>query len=387
MRRASLALLARSGALASAEQQAVAAGCGAAAGQVRRFAAGEPPKIVPNPLQQIVPPIISGIGAAVSGLKSGSAALLDAITSGPATRSAIAAVADHVLLNGTVLSADQIDLPKWAAWLAANGYANKAGWDKILAALKASASSLQPADIEALGPALHSVGRYDRELFEAFAGVVKARFVEFGTPGLAALLPVYAAHDYFDAALWDDVADAITYANHYLAPGTVPLPDIAALLAAYAKYEVNRGDLFVALSRCIHEDRVSALDDAGLKQVVGSLLTSFKALAFFPDCTEALLVAARLRPGALGPAENAIVAEVEAELRAQVPGGQLPWLDGGFKDPEHFHGGAFGSYNLWVCRDELAPTHYRPSDLSPRPASSAAAPPEPPAATPPAASP
>jgi hypothetical protein len=43
------------------------------------------------------------------------------------------------------------------------------------------------------------------------------------------------------------------------------------------------------------------------------------------------------------------------QLRDHAPEGKLPWLDGGFKDWEHFHGTSFGSYNLWVARDELVP--------------------------------
>ena len=50
-------------------------------------------------------------------------------------------------------------------------------------------------------------------------------------------------------------------------------------------------------------------------QVVGSLLGSFKALGFYPDCTQALLVAGRLKPHVFGPAENTLMAEVEAEVR------------------------------------------------------------------------
>ncbi|KAF8059110.1 hypothetical protein HT031_005282 [Scenedesmus sp. PABB004] len=389
----------RAGALAAAvaarRAGAVAAAEGAAAGwpaasapaqqALRGLAGGPGPAIVPNPLQQIVPPILKGIGGGLSGAKAGAAAAWEQVTSGPATRGAIAYFADKLLLSGTFVSPEDLDLAKWAAWLAGNGYTSKAGWDVLVAGIKAKASSLGPAEIETLGPALHAVGRYDKELFATFAETIKARFTECETAGLARLLPVYAAHDYFDAALWDDVADAITYANHYLAPGAVPLPDIAALFAAYAKYEVDRGDLFVALARSIHEDRLRALDDEGLKAVVGSLLGSFKALGFYPDCTEALLLAGRLRPGAMGPAENALAAEVEAELRGHAADSKLPWLDGGFKDPEHFHGKAFGAYNLWVTRDELFPTYYRPSDVSPRPASMAP-PPEPPAAAPPASS-
>jgi hypothetical protein len=55
--------------------------------------------VVPNPLQQIVPPIIKGIGAAVSGLKGGLAAAADQVTSGPATQSAIAYFADKVRMQ------------------------------------------------------------------------------------------------------------------------------------------------------------------------------------------------------------------------------------------------------------------------------------------------
>jgi hypothetical protein len=67
-----------------------------AAGQLRHFAAGPGPTVVPNPLQQIVPPIIKGIGAAVGGIRGGLAAAADQLTSGPATQSAIAYFADTV---------------------------------------------------------------------------------------------------------------------------------------------------------------------------------------------------------------------------------------------------------------------------------------------------
>ena len=69
----------------------------------------------------------------------------------------------------------------------------------------------------------------------------QARFTEFETPGLCKVLPVYASHDHFDMALWDDVADCITYCNHYMAANNADLADIAATFAAYAKYEVREG--------------------------------------------------------------------------------------------------------------------------------------------------
>jgi hypothetical protein len=47
------------------------------------------------------------------------------------------------------------------------------------------------------------------------------------------------------------------------------------------------------------------------------------------------------------------------QLRSHVSDGALPWLDGGYKDWEHFHGDAFGDYQLWVMRDELIPQYYK----------------------------
>lgn len=65
---------------------------------MRGFASGEKvlPPTVPNPLQQIVPPIISGFKAAVSGASSGSKALLEALKNSSATQGTIAYVADKV---------------------------------------------------------------------------------------------------------------------------------------------------------------------------------------------------------------------------------------------------------------------------------------------------
>jgi hypothetical protein len=40
-------------------------------------------------------------------------------------------------------------------------------------------------------------------------------------------------------ALWDDVADSITYCNHYMAASNAHLVDVAATFAAFTKYEVR----------------------------------------------------------------------------------------------------------------------------------------------------
>lgn len=60
--------------------------------------------------------------------------------------------------------------------------------------------------------------------------------------------------------------------------------------------------------------RLKGLGDDELREVLGGLLGAFKALAFYPDCTQALLVAGRLRASAMGPAENALMADVESAV-------------------------------------------------------------------------
>lgn len=323
---------------------------GAAAAAARGFAAhGPAPEVVPNPLQKIVPPIIGGIKAGVDGIKNGIPAAASAIANSGATRGAIAYFADNVLLSGLVGKPSELELSKWAAWLADNGYANKEGWAKIVEGAREQLPSLTPADVSALVPALHSRGLYDRELFEGFAKIIRARYTEFETPALCAIVAAFAENDYFEVGLYDDIADSIAYCNHYLAPTATPLPHIAAAFAAYAKYGHDRADLFIALARAIHEDSLRALDGAALKATVTPLLSAFIKMHFWPDCTEPLILIAEARTGS---ADASVVADATARLRA-VSGGSLPWLDGGYKDWEHFHGKPFGSYNLWVARDEL----------------------------------
>jgi len=344
---------------------AAAAAAAAVPALSRGFAAGPAPEVIPNPLQKIVPPIIAGSKAAVAAAESGLKATADVLLNGAATQGAIAYFADTFLLSGTFVDPADLDIAKWAGWLADNGYTNGEGWATIskVAAGKLDAGSLSPADVEVLVHALQTTGNYDRELFEGFANIVKARFTEFETPGLSRLIAAFADNGHFDADLWDDVADSIAYCNHYLAPMNLSLSEIAGVFAAFAKYRVDRGDLFIPLSRGIFEDKLKALEGKEFGQVAGSLLSSFKTLEFWPDATEAILVEAKLRPpGSLSPSEQAIAAEVEAKLRSYT-GGPLPWLDGGYKDEEHFHGGAFGQYNLWVARDDLFPQYYKPSDV------------------------
>lgn len=42
--------------------------------------------------------------------------------------------------------------------------------------------------------------------------------MEFETPGLVKLVPAFADNDLYEEALFDDIADGITYCNHFFSP-------------------------------------------------------------------------------------------------------------------------------------------------------------------------
>jgi hypothetical protein len=117
----------------------------------------------------------------------------------------------------------------------------------------------------------------------------------------------------------------------------------------------------VGLARAINEDRLMKLPAEERGAVVLSLLRSFDTLGFWPDATEGLLVVADNTP-ALTDAERSEVAGIKAKVAAAA-GGELKYYNEGTKDPEHYHGPAFGDYNLWAFRDSLLPKYYSPSAL------------------------
>ncbi len=41
-----------------------------------------------------------------------------------------------MLLSGTFVAPADLDLAKWASFLASNGYSNKAGWDLLMENIK-----------------------------------------------------------------------------------------------------------------------------------------------------------------------------------------------------------------------------------------------------------
>jgi hypothetical protein len=346
----------------AARATATAADASGASSSGRHFAAasGPKPEVVPNPLQAVVPPIIAAISATVRGVQKGVPAAYDAALTSGAAKGAVAFFADRVLLSGTYLAAEHLDLPKWASFLARGGYADRAGWGKIVEAVRPAAEKgdLTAEEAEVLISSLHAADVYDKALFGALAAVLKQKFTEATTEGLCAAIDALASNGHFDAQLWDDAADSIVYCNHYLAATKVPVATIASVFAAYAKYGCDRADLFVSLARSVDEDRLRALPDAELGKIASSLLGSFKKLDFWPDVTEALVLAGKTRAGV---SVDAGLAEHAAKKLAAGGGAGSAWLEGGYKDPEHFHGRAFGEYNMYVLRDELMPKYYSPA--------------------------
>lgn len=316
----------------------------------------------PTPLQKIVPMIIEAVPATFKTAQKQSIAALNALLTSGATRGVLGAFADRVLLPETFLGLDDVDVPKWAAWLAAGGYRNPAGWDKIVAHLKPRVAQLKPAEVAAVAHALFQVDRYDKELFKGLAAAVQEHFTEFDTESLARLAHAFASHDHYSVDLFDDIADGIAYCNHYFSPMTLSQNDLARVFGAYAKYGHDRADAFVPLARAINEDKLLELENAELHDAVMTYLRAFNKLEFWPDATEGLFVVSEKRPAAFQESEKAEIQAIVQKVEAYA-GGHLTWYRGGYKDPEHFEGAVFSNYNLWVFRDELVPDSYKPTDV------------------------
>lgn len=94
------------------------------------------------------------------------------------------------------------------------------------------------------------VNYYDKDLFTGVAANVSANFTKYETEQLLKLLSAFHTFNHYDQAAFDDIADSITYCNHYLAPIKACPTQLATAFTAYAKHDHVRGDLFVSLARC-----------------------------------------------------------------------------------------------------------------------------------------
>ncbi len=65
------------------------------------------------------------------------------------------------------------------------------------------------------------------------------------------ILTGFSTLGHYEETVYDDIADSITYANHYLAPIRAPVTEVAQALLAYSQYNHKRADLFVTLSRYV----------------------------------------------------------------------------------------------------------------------------------------
>jgi len=330
--------------------------------QVRHFAAphGSPPDLPPNPLQNIVPVIIKAVPATINAAVGAVKSLTSGVAGSSQVKQLVTNFGDNVIVGEMFLGLKDVDVAKWSSWLAGAGYRNQAGWAKIVDALKPKAASLTPAEVATVLEALETAGVYDKELYTSLAGVVKERFTEFETEAAAQAVSAFATFDHYDNDLFDDIADTITYANHYLAPVYLPVTVVSKVLGAYAKFAHDRTDLFVLLARAVTEDKLLALDSDVRRDTVLTLLKAFEKFEFWPDVTEGLFLVVDNSPAVFSETDTAYVKGLVSKVEA-LAGGALPYYKEGFKDPAHYHGPAFGDYNLWVFRNSLLPSYYSPT--------------------------
>jgi hypothetical protein len=215
---------------------------------------------------------------------------------------------------------------------------------------------------------LHAVHCYDKALYEGVAANISSNFTKFETVQLLAIVKAFSDSDHFSATLFDDIADSITYCNHYLAPVKVPTPAVTDALAAYAKFGHDRGDLFVTLARGISEVGLGKLSSEARAKCVATGLSALSSLKFYPEQVDALLYYTKSQPSAFSADELKLADAVTAAVEAQT-GGSLQTYEPSEEDATHWYGhhtAAPSAYELYVFRESLVPTSYSPEALRPK---------------------
>ncbi|GLC52963.1 hypothetical protein PLESTB_000693300 [Pleodorina starrii] len=216
--------------------------------------------------------------------------------------------------------------------------------------------------------ARHRVNYYDKDLFTGVAANISANFTKYETDQLLKVLGAFLEFQHYDLAAFDDIADSITYCNHYLAPIKASPLELANAFAVFQKFEHERGDLFVALARGFSEQSLAALDPEARKATVLKALRAFHAFQFWPEATEALLYAAKASPESYSADELKEVEKFQALLE-DAHGGELRvFKEGDDVDSVHWYGHhtpGQSSYQMYVFRDALVPKQYSPAGMRP----------------------
>jgi len=285
-------------------------------------------------------------------------------SSGPA-KSLVSSFAEKLVVEEALVKIEDLDPSYWTYWLSATGYSNQTGFKKLAEAAKAKVASFDADQVTNLITGLHSVHFYDKDLFEAVATNISDNFTKFETDQLLKIVKAYADNGHFNVALFDDIADSITYCNHYLAPIKVPTSEVVGALAAYAKFGHDRGDLFVTLTRGISEVGLAKLDAKTRRDTVAAGLHALSALEFYPEQADALLYYTKTQPEQFSNEELKEAEKVTAAIEAQT-GGKLQTYTPSDEDAVHWYGHhqhAPAHYDLYVFRDSLVPDSYSPAAL------------------------
>ncbi|PNW80982.1 hypothetical protein CHLRE_07g338050v5 [Chlamydomonas reinhardtii] len=317
-------------------------------------------------------PIMPGIVAIPRQVISTAASLTGKAVAGAATSSTIrdlvTSFAEKAIISESIVKVDEVDVPFWAYWLSTAGYNSPAGFKKFAEAVKPKVAGLEPQQVTDLVVAFHKVNYFDKDLFAAVAANISANFTKYETEQLLQVLSAFVEFGFYDATAYDDIADSITYCNHYLAPVRACPSQLASAFAAFAKYEHERGDLFVALARGFSELSLAKLGAEERKGTVLKALRAFHRFNFWPDATEALLHAAKGLEGSLS-ADEAKEVEKYQKLLEDAAGGEFKvFKEGDDVDGVHWYGHhtqAPTGYSLYVFREALVPKQYSPASMRP----------------------
>ncbi|KAG2490803.1 hypothetical protein HYH03_010725 [Edaphochlamys debaryana] len=312
------------------------------------------PKVVTIP-RQVVGTALELTGKAVAG----------AATSGY-VKDLVTSFAEKAIVSEDYMKVEETDVVFWAKWLSIGGYSNLAGYKKFADAAKAKLPTLSPAQVTDLIVAFHKVGYYDKDLYAGIAANISANFTKYETEQLLPILSAFLEYGFYNQVAFDDIADSITYCNHYLAPIKSCPKQLASAFAVYAKYDHERGDFFTALARGFNEAALDALSEEDRKAVALKALRAFHAFQFWPEQADALLYAAK--KSSLSGDEAAEVAKYQA-LVEDAAGGELRvFKEGDDVDSVHWYGHHThgpSSYQMYVFRDALVPKQYSPAGMRP----------------------
>lgn len=355
-----LRVLQQTGAAAEAAPSASAA----APALTRQF--GAPTGASPTtPLSPIMPTVVSLPRKVITAALDTTAKIVVGAATSSSVKGLISNVADKLIVEEAVTKVENLDVPFWASVLGSAGYTNQAGFKKLAEAVKPKVATLSADEVVGLAEAFHKANYYDKDLFTGLGANISSNFAKYETEGLLKVVAAFHAFGHYGTELLDDIADSITYCNHYLAPTKVPATHLATAFAAYAKAGHERGDLFTTLARGFSEVSLQKLSPEERRATVASTLKAFYDFQFFPEQTEALLYVAKADAGLFSAEELAVIEKAKAAAEDAV-GGELHTYTPGHEDAVHWYGHHAAnptSYSLYVFRDSLVPTSYSPAAL------------------------